>query len=68
MLAFILYTYNPLIKAAFLALASGSFIYVSSSVIIIEEFTVTKYKYTKFLLFLLGGIGTALVIYFTDNN
>jgi zinc transporter 1/2/3 len=68
LLAFIFYTYNPLIKGTFLALASGSFIYVSTSVIIIEEFTVTKYKYTKFLLFLLGGIGTAFVIYLTDNN
>jgi len=68
MLAFIFYSYNPLIKAAFLALASGSFIYVSASVIVIEEFTITKYKYSKFLLFLLGGIGTALTIILTNNN
>lgn len=68
MLGFLFYGINDLVKAAFLSLASGSFIYVSCSVIVIEEFTLTKYKYTKFLLFLVGGIATASLIVITDNK
>jgi len=34
----------------------GTFLYVSASEVIVEEFTSTKYKYRKFGLFLLGGI------------
>jgi solute carrier family 39 (zinc transporter), member 1/2/3 len=68
MIGTVFYTYASLVKSTFLALASGSFIYVSTSVIIIEEFTLTKYKYSKFFLFLLGGISTAGLIIVFDNN
>lgn len=34
----------------------GTFLYVSASEVIVEEFTNTKYGYPKFCLFILGGI------------
>lgn len=47
---------SELIEAIFLGLSGGTFIYISCSEIIVEEFSVTKYKYTKFILFLTGAI------------
>jgi zinc transporter ZupT len=45
-----------LAQAILLSLSSGAFLYVSGSVIVIEEFTGTKYRWSKYLL-LLFGIG-----------
>jgi len=47
---------NELVEAIFLALSTGTFLYVSASEVIVEEFAVTKYKYQKFIMYLLGGI------------
>jgi len=47
---------NKLVEAIFLALSTGTFLYVSASEVIVEEFAVTKYKYSKFLMYLLGGV------------
>ena len=52
-----------MLEATFLSISAGnvkkyigSFIYISASEIIIEEFSVSKYKLEKFLAFLLGAI------------
>ena len=52
-----------ILRAVFMALSSGllffilgNFFYVSTSEIIVEEFAVKNYKYTKFITYLLGGI------------
>jgi zinc transporter ZupT len=50
---------NELAKGVLLSFASGTFIYVSCSVNIVEEFALTRYKYSKYIFFLLGGLATA---------
>jgi zinc transporter ZupT len=52
----------PLAHAVLLSLASGAFLYVSGSVIIIEEFTMTHYRWSKYLIFLIGAGSTGLII------
>jgi zinc transporter 1/2/3 len=47
---------SKLVEGIFLALSTGTFLYVAASEVIVEEFAVTKYKYQKFILYLLGGI------------
>jgi len=47
---------SKLVEAIFLALSTGTFLYVAASEVIVEEFAVTKYKYSKFICYLLGGI------------
>lgn len=44
------------IQAVLLSISSGTFIYISASEIIIEEFAITKYRYQKYFCYLLGGI------------
>ena len=46
---------NPLVEGIILAISSGTFIYVACSEVIVEEFAVTKYKYVKFLVYLIGA-------------
>lgn len=52
-------TSDELAKGILLSFSSGTFIYVSCSVNIVEEFALTRYKYSKYLFFLLGGLATA---------
>lgn len=59
MLGYFIGNMSHLIKGICLGLAAGAFVYVSGSVVIIEEFTVTKYKYSKFFCYLIGGMATA---------
>ncbi len=50
---------NILLKGILLAFASGTFIYVSCSVVIVEEFAITKHRFSKYFCFLIGGLATA---------
>lgn len=59
----ILIDYDPLLQGVFLAISSGTFIYISASEVIVEEFAVTKYRYQKYFLYLCGGILVALLSY-----
>jgi len=43
----------------FLAISSGTFIYVSCSVIMVEEFALTKYRYSKYFSFFFGALLSA---------
>lgn len=43
-------------KGMFLAFSAGTFTYVSCSVIIVEEFALTRHRYSKYSLFFLGGL------------
>jgi len=55
---------SMLIEGIFLAMSTGTFIYVACSEVIVEEFAITKYKYSKFFAYMVGGIfiaGLALV-------
>jgi zinc transporter ZupT len=49
---------NLLLKGILLAFSAGTFVYVSCSVVIVEEFAITRYRYSKYLCFLLGGLAT----------
>ncbi len=49
---------NLLIKGILLSFSAGTFVYVSCSVVIVEEFAITRYRYSKYFCFLLGGLAT----------
>jgi len=53
---------NYLIISIFIGVSAGTFIYISTSNIIVEEFSFTVHRYTKFILYLLGGIVIASVV------
>jgi hypothetical protein len=50
-----------------MAIAAGTFIYISASEIVVEEFSVSKYKWLKYLFFLLG-ISLIGGLWFTDAD
>lgn len=54
---------NPIIEGIFLSLSSGTFLYVSASEVIVEEFAITRYRYQKYFLFVVGGVFVALLSY-----
>jgi len=68
-LGLILSNTSKIIEGIFLAMSGGNnvklyigtFVYVSASEVIVEEFAITKNKYLKFFSFLLGGILIALL-------
>ena len=45
-----------LIEGILLSVSGGTFLYISASEVIVEEFAITKYKYKKYAFYLLGGI------------
>ena len=47
---------SKLIEGIILSISTGTFIYVAASEVIVEEFAVTKYRFSKFFLYLVGGI------------
>lgn len=53
---------SDLIEGFFFAVSSGTFIYISASEVVIEEFSVSKYKKHKFISFI---IGAGLIFIFT---
>jgi zinc transporter ZupT len=62
---------NGLLEGIVLGLSTGTFIYVAASEVIVEEFAVTKYKFQKFLFFLIGGIFVgilAMIERFTEDE
>jgi zinc transporter ZupT len=54
---------DPVVSGLFLGVSSGTFIYVSASEVIVEEFAITKHRYQKFFLFLFGGMLVAFLSY-----
>jgi len=63
-LGMILLEKSAFIEGIFLAISSGTFLYISASEVIVEEFAITKYRYEKFILFLFGAIFAFLLVYF----
>jgi zinc transporter ZupT len=43
-------------KGLFLAISAGTFTYISCSVVIVEEFAITRHRYSKYSVFFLGGL------------
>lgn len=52
---------SVLMEAIFLSLSGGTFLYIAASEIIIEEFSVSKNKYSKFIIYILGCLFVALL-------
>lgn len=46
---------SRIVESTFLAISTGTFIYVACSEVIVEEFAVTRYRWFKFAAFMLGG-------------
>ena len=51
------------IKGIMLSLSVGTFIYVAASEIIVEEFSLSKKTYIKYICFLLGGLLTFMLTF-----
>ena len=47
---------SELLSGIFMAIAAGTFVYISASEIVVEEFTMSKSKNQKFISFLIGLI------------
>ena len=54
---------GTLVKGIMLSISGGTFIYVAASEIIVEEFSLSKKIYIKYLWFLFGGILTFLLTF-----
>lgn len=62
---------NKLIEGIILGLSAGTFIYVAASEVIVEEFAVTKYKYSKYFVYFIGAVfiyGLAAWEAFSDDE
>lgn len=60
---------SALVQAIFLALSTGTFIYIAASEIIVEEFSVKAFKIPKYISFLFGvGFFTGLKIILDTTN
>ena len=49
------------VQGVFMAISAGTFLYIATAEIIIEEFSFARYKYLKFLLYSLGVLFIALI-------
>jgi zinc transporter ZupT len=54
---------SPILEGVFLAISAGTFLYISASEVIIEEFAITKYRYEKYLIFIAGGLFAGILAY-----
>lgn len=63
-LGMILLEKSTFLEGIFLAISAGTFLYISASEVIVEEFAITKYRYEKFILFLSGSLFAFLLVYF----
>jgi len=54
---------NPILEGVFLAISAGTFLYISASEVIVEEFAITKYRYQKYLIFITGGLFVGILAY-----
>ena len=55
---------SSIFEAVFLSISAGTFLYISASEVIVEEFSVGGHKILKFCGFLLGSLMIALFTVF----
>ena len=58
---------SDLIEGFFFAVSSGTFLYISASEVVIEEFSLSKYKKHKFLSFIIGA-GLIFIVTIFENS
>jgi len=59
---------NDLVVSIFFALSAGTFLYVSASEVIVEEFAISKNKFSKYVMYLLGGVFIYIMGVFTEHE
>lgn len=59
---------NPTVEGVFLALSTGTFIYIAASEIIAEEFSVKSYKLAKYFSYLIGVAIFAVLTHFFGHD
>ena len=59
LVGYFLSSMNNTVVGVFLAIAASTFIYISCAEIIVEEFSIAKNKYIKFLFY---GVGMVFII------
>lgn len=64
LLGMILLEATPVLEGVFLSISAGTFLYISASEVIIEEFAITKYRYEKYFIFMFGGFFAGVLAYF----
>jgi zinc transporter ZupT len=47
---------SKLLEGIILAISSGNYIYFAANEVILEEFAITKYRYLKYILYLVGAV------------
>lgn len=52
----ILSAFPAWVTSTFMSLSVGTFIYIGAAEIIVEEFSITRFKWQKFIAYLLGGL------------
>jgi zinc transporter 1/2/3 len=52
---------NEAVQGVFFSITVGTFLYIAASEVIVEEFAITRYKYTKFGSFLVGIVTISLL-------
>jgi zinc transporter 1/2/3 len=57
----ILSSMNEKIQGVFMALSAGTFLYIATAEIIVEEFSIARNKYSKFLVYTLGILFIVLI-------
>ena len=50
----LLTTMNQQVQGVFMAISAGTFLYIASAEIIVEEFSFSRHKYQKFGVYLIG--------------
>ena len=65
-LGMVMSDFNGLVKAIFMGISSGTFIYIASAEIIVEEFSVSKHKVAKYFFYLLG-FGMMVSVFFIEK-
>lgn len=43
------------VNSTFMSLSVGTFLYIGGSEIVVEEFSITRFKWAKFLMYIVGG-------------
>ena len=59
--------YSELLSGIFMAIAAGTFIYISAAEIIVEEFSVSAHKWIKFFCYIFGLV-LIIGLWFTEAD
>ena len=64
---FLLMNTDGVVEGVFGALATKTFVYIATSEIIVEEFSISSYKFRKYTSFIVGILCILALITFNDD-